>query len=58
MAPERTPEDVRRDIKREREQIGLAVSNLRRVVPKAAGGALAALAALKTLKRLLRKRSD
>jgi hypothetical protein len=58
MAPERTPDDVRRDIKREREELELAVSSLRRVVPKVAGGALAAVATLKTLKRLLRKRSD
>jgi hypothetical protein len=54
----RTPDDVRRDIKREREQLGLAVTSLRRGVPKVAGGALAAVAALKTLKRLLRKRPD
>ena len=55
MAPERTPDDVRRDIEREREQIGLAMTSLRRGVPKVAGAALAAVAALKTLKRVRRK---
>ena len=52
----RTPDDVRRDIKREREQIGLAVSSLRRGVPKIAGAVLGTVAALKTLKRVRRKR--
>jgi hypothetical protein len=56
MAPRRTPEDVRRDIEREREQLAATVTELRRDVPKLAGGALAALATLKALKRLLRKR--
>ena len=56
MAPKRTPEDVRRDIKREREQLGLAASELRRGVPKVAATALAALATLKALTRLRRKR--
>jgi len=56
MAPKRTQEDVRRDIKREREQLGLAVSELRRGVPKVAATAFAALATLKALKRLRRKR--
>src|SRR4029079_8646949 len=56
MAPKRTPDDVRRDIKREREQLGLAVTELRRGVPKVAGAAFAALATLKALKRLVRKR--
>jgi hypothetical protein len=54
MAPDRTPEDVRRDIKREREQIGLAVSSLRRGVPRIAGAVLGTVAALKTLKRFRR----
>jgi hypothetical protein len=57
MSPERTPDDVRRDIRREREQIGLAVSSLRRGVPKIAGAVLGAVAALKTLKRVRRKKS-
>jgi hypothetical protein len=56
MAPQRTPEDVRRDIEREREQLRLSVSGLRRGVPRVAGGVLAAVATLKALKRLLRKR--
>jgi len=54
MARGRTPEDVRRDIEREREQIGLAVSTLRRGVPKIAGAVLGTVAALKTLKRFRR----
>jgi len=57
MAPERTPEDVRREIKREREQIGLAVTNVRRGVPKLAATALGAVAALKALKLVRRKRA-
>ena len=58
MAPQRTPDDVRRDIKREREQLGLTVTELRRGVPKFAAAALAAVATLKALKRLRRKRAD
>ena len=56
MSPKRTPEDVRRDIAREREQLRLEVTELRRGVPKLAAGALAAVATLKALKRLVRKR--
>ncbi len=56
MAPQRTPEDVRRDIEREREQLVLAITDLRRGVPKVAAGALAAVAALKALKRLRRRK--
>ena len=49
MAPKRTPDDVRRDIERERKELGLAVTSLRRGVPKVAGAALAAVTALKAL---------
>jgi hypothetical protein len=56
MAPRRTPEDVHRDIEHEREQLMLAVTGLRRGVPKLAAGMLAAVATLKALKRLRRKR--
>lgn len=56
MAPKRTPDDVRRDIKREREQLGLTVTELRRGVPRLAAGAFAAVATLKALKRFRRKR--
>jgi hypothetical protein len=56
MAPRRTTEDVRRDIKREREQLVTTVSELRRTVPKFAAAALAGIATLKALKRLVRKR--
>jgi hypothetical protein len=55
MAPERTPEDVRRDISRERQQLAQTVAAVRRGVPKVAAGALADVAALKTLKRVRRK---
>jgi hypothetical protein len=57
MSPERTPDDVRSDIKREREQLSLAVSQLRQAVPKVAAAVVAAVAALKTLKRVRRKSS-
>jgi hypothetical protein len=50
----RTPDDVRRDIKREREEIGETVTTLRRGVPRVAGAVFGAVAALKTLKRFRR----
>ena len=55
MSPRRTPDDVRRDIERERTQLKLAVTELRRGVPKIAAGVVAALATLKALKRVRRK---
>ena len=57
MAPQRTSEDVRRDIERERKELMLAVTELRRGVPKFAAGVLAAVATLKALKRIRRKRT-
>jgi len=57
MAPQRTPDDVRRDIAREREQLLGAITELRKGVPKVAGAALAAVAALKALKLVRRKRA-
>jgi hypothetical protein len=57
MAPQRTPDDVRRDIAREREQLDGTITELRKRVPKLAAAALASVAALKALKRVRRKRS-
>ena len=60
---QRSQDDVRKDIEREREQLVLAVTELRReatnvkaMLPKVAAGAFATVAVLKTLKRLRRKR--
>jgi hypothetical protein len=55
MAEQRTPDDVRRDIAQEREELVLATTQLRRELPKVVAGALAAITALKLLRR--RKRA-
>jgi hypothetical protein len=58
----RTVEDVRREIETEREDLSVAVGDLREEgaklkskLPVVAGGALASVVALKTLKRLIRR---
>jgi hypothetical protein len=55
MTAERTPDDVRRDIAREREQLMVSVAQLRRGLPKVAAGALAAVTALKLVRRRKRQ---
>jgi hypothetical protein len=60
---QRSQEDVRRDIEREREQLVVSMTELRREatnikakLPKLAAGAVAAFATLKALKLVRRKR--